>query len=61
MKILLVALVIGLFWITIFLISLKYQTDIKIITNISEPECFKMNCSYQPKTFNRSICICPVE
>ena len=62
MKILLVGLLIILFWVTIFLISLKHPTtNVKIIPNISELECFEMNCSYQPRSSNESICVCLIE
>jgi len=62
MKILLVGVLIILFWTTIFLMSLKYPTtNAKIISNISELECFKMNCSYQPRSSNESICVCLIK
>jgi hypothetical protein len=62
MKILIVGLLIVLFWISMFLISIQYPTtDIRVVKNVSKAECFEMGCSYQPKSDGHDMCVCLVK
>lgn len=58
----LVGILIGLFWGSMFFISLNYPTtNVKLLYNISKEECFEMGCSYQPRPETENYCVCLIE
>jgi uncharacterized membrane protein len=62
LKILLVAIIIAIFWLIVFLVSVQHPTNkVNIMFNLTDIECFKMGCSYQPKPYNNSICVCLIK
>ena len=62
LKILFVGIIIAVFWFAMFLVSVQYPTNkINIIFNINKMECFNMGCSYQPKSYNNSYCVCLIK
>lgn len=62
LKILLIGIIIAMFWLVMFLVSVQYPTNkINIVFNTTKSECFEMGCSYQPKSYNESICVCLIK
>lgn len=62
LKILLIGIIITIFWLFVFLVSVQFPTNkINVMFNLTLTDCFKMGCSYQPKPYNKSICVCLIK